>query len=67
MYNVTIENPCRCFFKNALPESQTFPTMEAAKAEAESLHKLMQDTFCKKHSFYLMPTSNGYTISIRES
>ncbi len=67
MYTVTVENPCRCFFRNGLPESQSFSSKEAAQKEAESLLAYMQKNFCKKHTFHLVSGLNGYTVSIRDA
>lgn len=64
MHKVTIENPCSCFFKNGLPEEQSFDNQTAAKTEAESLLAHMQKHFCKKHDFTMLPSGTGYKIRI---
>jgi len=64
MHKVTIENPCSCFFKDGLPEEQSFTTLEAAKAEAESLLMHMQKNFCKKHDFSMLPSGTNYKVRI---
>ena len=64
MYKVTIENPCSCFFKDGLPEEQSFDTKDAAKAEAQSLLEHMQKNFCKKHEFAMLPSGTGFKVRI---
>ncbi len=65
MYNVNVQNVCRCFLRSGFSESQQFSTIEEAKAEAERLLKHMQDNFCKKHEFLLNEQVGDYTIIIR--
>lgn len=64
MYKVSVENPCSCFFKDGLPEEQTFNSKDAAKAEAESLLAHMQKNFCKKHTFAVVPSGPGFKVRI---
>lgn len=64
MHKVVIENPCSCFFKNGLPEEQSFDDQSAAKREAESLLSHMEKNFCKKHVFVMLPSGTGYKIRI---
>ena len=66
MYKVKVENSCRCFLRNGLPEEQSFSTKEEAEAEAESLLKLMQSTFCKKHDFHLSKSASGFKVTIQD-
>ncbi len=67
MYRVTVQNPCRCFLKDGLPEEQTFSDKEAAKAEAEALLAHMKKNFCKKHAFSMVPFGSEFKLVISES
>jgi hypothetical protein len=67
MYEITVQNACRCFLKDGLPERQTFKDKDAAKREAESLLAHMQKHFCKKHTFSMLPTGTGFKLLISES
>lgn len=67
MYEVKVENPCRCFFRSGLPEVQSFRTKEEAEAEAKDILAHMQQNFCKKHSFYLVEVGTRYMVSIRDN
>ena len=65
MFKVEVQNTCRCFLRDGLPETQEFVKEEDAKNEAESLLKYMQDNFCKKHEFDLQKSFAGYTVYIK--
>ena len=64
MFKVEVQNPCSCFLKDGLPESQSFSDKVAAKAEADSLLAHMEKHFCKKHVFSVLPTGTGYKVVI---
>lgn len=65
MYKVKVENACRCFLKSGLAESQEFGSKDEAKNEAESMMKIMQSNFCKKHEFVLNEQFGDYTVFIK--
>lgn len=65
MYNVEVQNVCRCFLRDGMAERQSFSTLEEAKAEADRMLQYMQDNFCKKHEFMLNEHVGNYTIIIR--
>ena len=62
---VHVQNPCSCFFKSGLPETQQFDSAADAREEAQSLLEMMQKKFCKKHEFSLSEGIGKYTIFIR--
>lgn len=64
MFDLKVENPCRCFFRSGLHETQSFTTKNLAQEAAQSMLAQMQKDFCKKHDFVLHPTLSGYKISI---
>ncbi|MBU0720185.1 hypothetical protein KJ877_02460 [bacterium] len=65
MYTVKVEGACGCFLKSRLCESKEFTNEEAARQEAESMLKIMQDNFCKKHEFGIREEVESFIISIR--
>ena len=65
MYKVDVYNPCSCFVKRGLFESNEFTTKEEAKKEADSLLKKMNDEFCKKHTFSMNEQFGDYKIYIK--
>ncbi|MDF1879175.1 hypothetical protein JHD46_05910 [Sulfurimonas sp. SAG-AH-194-C20] len=65
MYKVNVMNPCSCFIKNGLWDTQDFNTKEEAKKEAESLFKKMQTAFCSKHEFIMSEQFGSYTIQTK--
>ena len=65
MYKVKVENACRCFLKSGLAETQEFDSKDEAKSEAESMIKIMESNFCKKHEFVLNEQFGDYTVFIK--
>ena len=65
MYKVNVMNPCSCFNKNGLAQTQDFSSKEEAKQEAEMLIEKMQNEFCKKHDFSMTEQFGSYTIYIK--
>ncbi|MDQ7042806.1 MAG: hypothetical protein Q9M40_02615 [Sulfurimonas sp.] len=65
MYKVNVMNPCSCFVKNGLADTQDFSTKEAAQAEAKKMMEKMQTAFCQRHDFSLTEQFGTYTIFIR--
>ncbi len=65
MYKVRVQNPCSCFFKSGLSESEEFDTKDKAKQEAEYMMNVMKSTFCNKHEFTLSEQFGDFTIFIK--
>jgi len=65
MYKVTVMNPCSCFVKNGLADTQDFSSKEEAKKEAETLLHKMKTTFCAKHDFSMSEQFGSFTIYTR--
>ncbi|PHR55588.1 MAG: hypothetical protein COA44_10085 [Arcobacter sp.] len=64
MYNVTINNPCSCTIKRAIPQSQSFDTKEEAQEEADRILDQMNNEFCRKHRFELKSEFGHFTINV---
>lgn len=64
-YKVNVENPCSCFFKSGMVDMQKFESQEDAKKEAEDMLRVMNSTFCNKHTFVMTEQFGDYTIYIR--
>lgn len=64
MYNVTINNPCSCAIKRAIPENQSFETKEEAQEEAERILEQMNNEFCQKHRFELKNEFGSFGIYV---
>ena len=65
MYKVNVQNPCSCFTKNGLDQSQDFDTKEEAQQEAQKLMEKMKSSFCQKHDFSSSERFGDYTIFIK--
>ena len=64
MYNVSINNPCSCTIKRALPEIQSFETKEEAEDEANKILEQLNNEFCRKHRFELKNEFGHFTIYV---
>ena len=64
-YKVEVKNPCRCFLRDGMAETQEFENEEEAAREAEQMLQHMKDNFCKKHEFDLHKDFTTYTIYIK--
>jgi len=67
MYSVTVQNPCSCFFKSSLVESQEFNTRDEAKKEAEKMVETMSNTFCQKHNFRVIEQGLEYIVMVSKA
>lgn len=65
MYKVNVMNPCSCFVKSGMYETEDFETKEEAKVQADKLMADMQMKFCKKHDFSMMEQFGNCTIYIK--
>lgn len=65
MYKVKVENACRCFLRSGFAEMQEFSSKDEAKGEAESMIKIMESNFCKKHEFSINEQFGDFTIYIK--
>ena len=65
MYKVKVENACRCFLRSGFAETQEFNAKDEAKNEAQSMIKIMESSFCKKHEFSMNEQFGDFTIYIK--
>lgn len=64
MYRVEVKNPCRCFWRSGLAESEEFATATEARERAEELREHMMRHFCKKHDFLVSQTGLTFSVMI---
>lgn len=64
MYTVRMEKECECFKKSEYANNLSFPTQQEAYQYAKIVEELMNEEFCRKHTFYSEP-GGGDTFVIR--
>lgn len=52
MYTVIVEKECSCFKQSDFTNNNSFKTRKEANTYANLLAEVMNEEFCKKHTFY---------------
>lgn len=64
MYKVIVNNQCNCFKKSELEVHSEFENEEDALNFALKMNKIMNNEFCKKHSFQVLKVFDTFSISL---
>ena len=62
MVSVKVEKQCGCFKRSDFELEQSFETMEVAKQKAQKMCDQMNEEFCLKHQFEVLPVSEHEII-----
>lgn len=65
MFNIRVNKECGCFKRSDFQNNIKFDNKDDALEEAEAMIEDMNDTFCRKHIFFLEVNGNEFVINMK--
>ena len=65
-YHVVVERLCGCARRSNMPQIKTFEDKESALMVARAWAQQLNESFCSKHSFDVVPVDDNFVIAVGE-
>lgn len=65
-YHVVMEKLCGCAKRQNMPQIKTFDDKEKALMVARAWAQQLNESFCGKHEFNVVPVNDNYVIAVGE-
>lgn len=65
-YHVVVEKLCGCAKRKDMPQIKTFDDQENALRVAKAWAQQLNESFCGKHEFDVVPVEDNFVISVGE-
>lgn len=65
-YHVVVEKMCGCAKRKNMPQIKTFEDKDSALRVARAWAQQLNESFCGKHAFDVIPVDDNFVISVGE-
>ncbi len=65
-YHVVVERLCACARRKGMPQIKTLDDQESALRVARAWAQELNETFCSKHEFDVVPVDDNFVITVGE-
>lgn len=65
-YHVVVEKMCGCAKRKDMPQIKTFDDKENAQRVARAWAQQLNESFCGKHAFDVVPVDDNFVIAVGE-
>lgn len=65
-YHVVVEKMCGCAKRKEMPQIKTFDDKENAQRVANAWAQQLNESFCGKHAFDVIPVDDNFVIAVGE-
>jgi hypothetical protein len=65
-YHVVVEKMCGCAKRKDMPQIKTFDDKENAQRVAYAWAQQLNESFCGKHAFDVVPVDDNFVIAVGE-
>jgi hypothetical protein len=65
-YHVVVEKMCGCAKRKDMPQIKTFDDKENALRVARAWAQQLNESFCGKHAFDVVPVDDNFVIAVGE-